>query len=493
MRRTTAFLTLSLAAVFAGKPAAAQSVKVAPGTVHPSQALTASGTGFTAGEAIDVYIDTVDTALVVSNSDGTFSRAVTIPASATPGAHSITAIGRRVGDAAQAALTVTTPWAEAGFGAANRGWNPYENTISASNVGTLGLAWTAATTSIGASPCVVNGIVYVSTLYGIEAFRTSTGAALWTRLPGSSFYATPAIASGVIYIGSTQGTMYALSAVSGAVKWSVAGFGNAFSTVTMVNGIVYAGNDNGTVYAFAASNGALKWSFAADTGTFGSNGIQDTVAVVDGVVYAPSYNGYVYALNAATGALQWKYQTGSPISLSLAAVNGVVYVGNSLGAYAINAKLADAGTLLWSFSNDGFISTPAVDNGMVFIGGENSALYALDAYTGQEVWQAPMSGETYDITVANGVVYAGDSSGALHAFNETYGTRLWSAVLGSPVAARAVISDGVLYVNVLDVVLVDQAETYAFSLQAGNNVVRRPLRAPAPSSLRPDYSLKLQR
>ena len=98
----------------------AQKVKAAPDSGHPTATMMVSGSKFGDLEAIDVYIDTVDTLLLVSSATGSFSGSVTIPVSASPGTHYVTAIGRKSGDAAQVAITVTTPWAQIGFGSAHQ-------------------------------------------------------------------------------------------------------------------------------------------------------------------------------------------------------------------------------------------------------------------------------------------------------------------------------------------------------------------------------------
>ena len=58
----------------------------------PASAVTISGTGFGAHEAVDVYFDSTDEALAIAGTDGSFSGIeVKIPASAPPGAHFISA------------------------------------------------------------------------------------------------------------------------------------------------------------------------------------------------------------------------------------------------------------------------------------------------------------------------------------------------------------------------------------------------------------------
>ena len=120
-------ILLSLIAVLIyAAPALAETVKVTPASGHPTAVITVSGTAFGDLEAIDVYVDTVDTLLLVSSATGTFSGSVTIPATASPGKHYITAIGRKSGDAAQKAFTVSTNWSELHFGTGRKGLNPYE-------------------------------------------------------------------------------------------------------------------------------------------------------------------------------------------------------------------------------------------------------------------------------------------------------------------------------------------------------------------------------
>ncbi|NLE07814.1 MAG: PQQ-binding-like beta-propeller repeat protein, partial [Dehalococcoidales bacterium] len=47
-------------------------------------------------------------------------------------------------------------------------------------------------------------------------------------------------------------------------------------------------------------------------------------------------DGALYAVDASTGELRWKYQTGSRVTSSPAVVDGVVYVGSEDGKiYAI--------------------------------------------------------------------------------------------------------------------------------------------------------------
>ena len=101
--------------------------------------------------------------------------------------------------------------------------------------------------------------------------------------------------------------------------------------------------------------------------------------MANGVVYVRSdYPGNkVYALNASTGALLWSYTTGGRVNSSPAVANGVVYVGSlDNNVYALNAS---TGAKLWSYTTGGpiYYSSPAVANGMVYVGSLDGKVYAF--------------------------------------------------------------------------------------------------------------------
>src|SRR5689334_17318659 len=163
-RQRSYFAGLAAAiALCATSAEAATSIVATPASGHPALSVGVNGSGFGASEAIDVYFDTTDEMLVVSNSAGAFTKhAFNVPANAQPGQHWITAIGRHSGNAFQRAFTVSTMWAAHGFDTRGRRNNPFENTIGVSNVGTSDVAWQYLTGGqIFSSPAYSNGVVYI--------------------------------------------------------------------------------------------------------------------------------------------------------------------------------------------------------------------------------------------------------------------------------------------------------------------------------------------
>ena len=345
-----------------------------------------------------------------------------------------------------AVLSAGCDWTTFRFAANRAGFNPGENTINAGNVGSLTNTWSSATGgAVGSSPAVVSGVVYVGSGDGhLYAFDAVTGAVKWSSATGGAVGSSPAVANGVVYVGSGDGHLYAFDAVTGAVKWSSATGGAVGSSPAVVSGVVYVGSGDGHLYAFDAVTGAVKWS-SATGGAVGSS-----PAVVNGVVYVGSGDGHLYAFDAVTGAVKWSSATGGAVGSSPAVVSGVVYVGSSDDRlYAFDAV---TGAVKWSSATGGAVgSSPAVANGVVYVGSSDDRLYAFDAVTGASTWTVSTGGAVGSSpTVANGVVYVGSGDGHLYAFDAVTGAVKWTATTGGAVDSSPAVVNGAAYVGSSD-------------------------------------------
>src|ERR1700674_2308342 len=111
---------------------------------------------------------------------------------------------------------------------------------------------------------MVNGVVYVGCATHVCALNARTGAKLWGFATGSGVASSPAVANGIVYVGSNDGNLYALRASSGAKLWSFGVGVMDFSSPAVANGVVYAGAvvGDGNLYALNAVTGVKIWSYA---------------------------------------------------------------------------------------------------------------------------------------------------------------------------------------------------------------------------------------
>src|ERR1039457_2404631 len=206
-------------------------VTVSPTAGPPTDKVTLSGTGFGADETVDLYFDTADMSVAAT--------APALPASAPPGTHWITGVGRRSGLAAQAGFIVQANWPQFRRGPAHQGYNATENILDAANVKGMQLLWSA---TLGAginnsSPVVANGVVYVGALDGsVYAIKAGTGGPLWSQGIGEPIEDSPAVATGVTYA-TSYGELYALDAATGHVNWYTASEGFGEASPAVANGV----------------------------------------------------------------------------------------------------------------------------------------------------------------------------------------------------------------------------------------------------------------
>ncbi len=73
---------------------------------------------------------------------------------------------------------------------------------------------------------------------------------------------SPAVANGVVYVGSSDYNLYALDASTGAFLWKYAAENVIRSSPAVANGMVYVASDDGNVYAFGLPNQKMSEKFS---------------------------------------------------------------------------------------------------------------------------------------------------------------------------------------------------------------------------------------
>lgn len=318
------------------------------------------------------------------------------------------------------------------------------------------------------TPAVVGGRIYFCTGPFFFALDLEGKQQYRIKLPGRTL-ASPAVVDGVAFVPADDGKLYALEAATGAVKWTATIGAPTYlrqidnwdvyqSSATVADGVVYVGSTDGRIYAIAARDGKELWHFATQ------HVIRATPAVAAGRVYCGSWDGFVYALEAKTGALAWKTDTrvdGVPwnsVQGSCAVVDSIVYVGSrSTFTFALDAS---SGKVLWQHGHDGgwVPSSPAVRDGLCYVGqSDGSKAVAIDA-TGKRLWAYSAGNETFGSpALAGDVVYfAGNDNynlsgkGSVSAVNIKTGQALWRLELPGSVWTSPVVVGDRVYVGCAD-------------------------------------------
>jgi polyvinyl alcohol dehydrogenase (cytochrome) len=211
-----------------------------------------------------------------------------------------------------------------------------------------------------------------------------------------------------------------------------------------------------------------------------------------------SHSEAILALDLDSGEVRWSYQphepnrddldfAGAPNLLDVAG-RAAVGLGNKDGAYYVVDR--ETGEPLWStrvaepgipepgsdYSTGGFIGPTALADGVIVGGtavGGAPYLHAIDAPSGDVLWQQDVAGPTYAAAAeANGVVFIGGTDFTFRALDLRGGDVLWERELSGAVSGGAVVvGDDVVAVAGIRAPGVDTSSdnsgVYRFSLRTG--------------------------
>lgn len=329
------------------------------------------------------------------------------------------------------------------------------------------------------SPAVHDGLAYIPTWsdmiftdndpMGLVCCNASTGAILWTNELGGAATGSVsgvAVADGRVYLGGTDGQLYAVDAFSGATLWSsdqidtTAYFGLSSSPL-FYDGMVYAlSAGDGVLHAFTPE-GNKSWSFP----TGGAVGYFTSPAAADGMIFVAGNGSSLFCINASTHAAAWNATFAAAVKSTPVVGDGKVYVTTADHIYALDAA---TGAEAWNASQTGTSSTPAVSGGTVTVGSFDG-LHAYNASTGAPLWTFTAARVDVSPVIAGDVAYFGtnEKTGTVYAVDISTGAAVWSYALPDPgdgtyaafYASSPAVSDGVLYIGA------ENNQLYAFGTE----------------------------
>ncbi len=89
----------------------------------------------------------------------------------------------------------------------------------------------------------------------------SNGPLTWNFTTGGYVGSSPAVAKGVVYVGSWDHNLYAINATTAAELWKYTTQGEVYSSPAVSNGVVYVGSNAHNLYALKVTTGAKLWNY----------------------------------------------------------------------------------------------------------------------------------------------------------------------------------------------------------------------------------------
>ena len=217
------------------------------------------------------------------------------------------------------------------------------------------------------SPLVDHGtaVLRLPERHRLRARTTADGSVLWTYHAAGAVKASPTLSDGVLYFGDYSGHVQAVSEQTGRRLWisgsegALLGSGTFYSTAAVVYGRVFLGNTDGRVYAYDASTGKLDWAVQTGAYVYASPAVTNAPGLGP-TVYLGSYNGTFYALNARSGQIDWSFDAHGRISGSATIVGRIVYFAD-LGQHRTYGLGISTGRVLFEMDTGSF--DPVISDG----------------------------------------------------------------------------------------------------------------------------------
>ena len=230
------------------------------------------------------------------------------------------------------------------------------------------ILWTAEI-GAGKTPAVGIGVnsKYVATLHAgqLHLLDRADGQHLWSRPIGGPTCAAPALGENHAYVALLSGRVegYPLDNPS-AFAWQYQSLGHTYQCPTITGNTMSWPSDRGLLYVAQANSPRVLFRVEANDEIVAAPASQTPY------LYVGSLDGYFYCFHETSGSERWRYATG----------------------YAITTQ-------------------PAVVGNKAFVASEAPALHAVDALTGQALWQA--EGVEQFVAAGRHHTYGMDRYGAL--------------------------------------------------------------------------------
>jgi len=156
--------------------------------------------------------------------------------------------------------------------------------------------------------------------------------------------------------------------------------------------------------------------------------------------------------------LKWKFEAGNKIFSSPVFSNGMIYAGGSDSI--LHAIDLNTGKQKWQLHTGGEIRSSAfLENNFLYLNGGDGIIYSLDAANGKINWTFKTNGEhRYDFAdyfnsspvIANNVLYFGSGDSCVYALNAENGKVKWSFKTNGIVHTTPAIYKNKIYFGSLD-------------------------------------------
>jgi outer membrane protein assembly factor BamB len=170
--------------------------------------------------------------------------------------------------------------------------------------------------------------------------------------------------------------------------------------------------------------------------------------VAHGLLYVGANDDHLYALDIADGSERWRFPVGTGAEYTLAPspayAGGAVYFASASsesgeGLYAVDAF---TGEEVWHFEPDQpGLFTPAVADGVAYVGGDGGDVCAVDTGSGERRWKTTVSSAWSAPAVTGDSVFVQTMDGVLACLNRENGELRWEVETAASWSSPVIVGE----------------------------------------------------
>ena len=365
-------------------------------------------------------------------------------------------------------------WSMLGYGANLNGYVPEVSQQPAGRI-----AWSQ---DLGpytrSAPLVADGKVFVGGHFEVSARDADTGEHLWSvETPGPMDHALTIANNNLVFAGLTNHRMLALDRDTGEQVWDFKAHLPISASALVHDGAAYVTSAGNIIYGLDAQTGEQLWKHKL------RGNVKTTPALRDGHLYAADDEGNLYYIDADNGRRRFRFLTAGSASGPPVVTGDAAYFPSGGELYAIRTDVRGMPGLYWikrtwfqlwiwqipfvppppaqrgerwrfapeDRASQGVVSSPAIAEGVYYVGDSDGLFYARDGLTDAEMWRFEAGGGIVSSPIILGdLVYFGARDGLLYVLNRTDSSPVWTLDLGAPIELPPAYADGRLYVRTTD-------------------------------------------
>jgi outer membrane protein assembly factor BamB len=192
----------------------------------------------------------------------------------------------------------------------------------------------------------------------------------------------PVVVKDTLYVGSSDGKLYALDVVKGQERWEFDTGDKIWTSPAVEDGFVCASNYGRKLFAVSSVDGKKVWPEPISL----SASIVSSPVVSGNALFFGTFDNYLYAVNSADGTEKWKFKGGNWFWSTPVIKDGVVYAGClDHKIYTLKAETeSETGEKLWDFPTDApIVSTPVLVDNLLVVASESGMVYMLNTESGK--------------------------------------------------------------------------------------------------------------